>query len=197
MHLTNLLLNLVLVLTLSLSACKKDPNEPDPIPEPQPNFPSITQVAALTSGSPLTLTGDLTGGILMEDLSWAALSNVACFPGTRFVEFQGHQVYYQVDIPQGQELYVTVTPTGDRQRINLFGYLHFDGSNTPPLTSVTSCEAGYELYAGTPDLTKPGEAQQISFAQAVNRDFTVFVGVSGAKDVVTGTYDLTFEIKPM
>jgi hypothetical protein len=133
----------------------------------------------------------------MDDLGWAAFSNVACFPATRATEFQGNQVYYQVDIPQGNELYVTVTPTGERKRINLYGYIHFDGTNTPPIQSCTSCEAGYEIYAGTPDLTQPGEAQDISFAQAVNRDFTVFVAVVGATDVVEGTYDLTFEVKPM
>lgn len=182
---------------LILMSCKSDPQDPLPEDEENNDFPTITQVQALSPNTPVVLSGDLNSGQVMDDLSWAALSNVACFPGTRAIEFQGNQVYYEVDIPQGHELFVTVTPTGTRERINLYGYLHFDGSNTPPVQSVTSCEAGYELYVGSPDLTQPGEAQSISFAQAVNRDFTVFVAVSGAKDVMSGPYDLTFEIQPM
>ncbi|MEM7659205.1 MAG: hypothetical protein AAF399_24000 [Bacteroidota bacterium] len=189
---------LSLLFAVGMTSCKQDPIEPEEEPEETPmDFADITQIPTLTPNSPETVSGNIEGGEVMDDLSWAALSNVACFPGTRAIEFMGSQVYYQVEVPQGHEMFITVTPTGDRNRINLYGYLNFDGSNVPPLQSITTCEAGYELYVGNPDLTKPGEAQSISFAQAVNRDFTIFVAVSGAQDVLSGTFDLTFEIKPM
>lgn len=193
----NLLPTLSLFLAVVLVACTAETLEPEPEEPTMNNFPNIQQIEALSPNTPVTVSGDLSNGTTMDDLSWAALSNVACFPGTRAIEFEGNQVYYQVDIPQGQELFITVTPTGEKARINLYGYLDFDGANTPPLQSITTCEAGYELYVGAPDLNKPGEAQSISFAQAVNRGFTVFVAVSGAQDVLAGTYDLTFEIQPM
>ncbi|MEL6842047.1 MAG: hypothetical protein AAFP02_02445 [Bacteroidota bacterium] len=63
------------------------------------------------------------------------------------------------------------------------------------MISVTSCEAGYELYVGNPDLTKEGEPQDISFAQAVNRGFTAFIAVSGANGVESGTYSLEFALQ--
>ena len=155
----------------------------------------VIETFAITES--VVVSGDVADGRQLDDLAWAARSSVACFPGTRAIEFEGNQVFYAVTIPQGGELIVTVTPTGERKRINLYGYIQFDGNNTPPIESCTSCEAGYELYTGTPDLTQPGEPQSISFAQAVNREFTAFIAVSGARDVLSGTYDLSFRLDPM
>ncbi|MEO0898081.1 MAG: hypothetical protein AAFY71_16850 [Bacteroidota bacterium] len=198
MRLTQVFLGLTVAASLVLTSCTPDGNEPDPDPDPDPmNFAAITQVEDLNSApaNTSTIQGDLSSGEVMTELDWAANSSVACFPATRFIEFQGNQLYYKAEIPQGKEMVITVTPTGERKRINVFGYIDFDGTNTPPVNSVISCEAGYELYVGQPDLTKPGEAQSISFSQAVNRGFTVFVCVSGAKDVLDGTFDLTFELQ--
>jgi hypothetical protein len=148
-------------------------------------------------GEPVTVSGDLSKGEIMEDLSWAAYGSVACFPGTRFVEFQGNQVFYSVYIPQGAELKATVTPKGEKKhRINLYGYIDYDGT-LPPLSSCRSCEAGYELYAGKPNMMKPGKPQSISFGQAVRKDFVALIAVSGAKGVIEGEYDLTVELSPM
>ncbi len=178
-----------------LYSCTEEPGDPG---NPNPmNFGDITEINNLAPSSPASISGDLADGEPMDDLNWAANSAVACFPMTRAIEFEGNQLYYKVDLPQGQEITITVTPTGERKRINLYGYINFDGSNTPPVSSVVSCEAGYELYTGTPDLTKPGEAQSISFAQAVNRDFTVFICVSGAQGVNSGSFDLDFELEPL
>lgn len=186
----------VLLISLFLTNCKNE--EPmDPEDPTNPTLTDITDVPTIASGNDYSILGNIADGEVMDDLSWAALSNVACFPGTRFIEFQGKQLFYTVDIPQGSELIATVTPTGERRRINIYGYINFDGTNTPPVSVVTSCEAGYEIYAGNPDLTKPGEAQKISFAQAVNRDWTALICVSGAKDVLEGDFELKFELKPM
>jgi hypothetical protein len=195
MKIFSLLSGVLVLAVLFVSACKEDPEDPD---NPNPIKTSeVTEVKNLVSNTPSTISGDIADGEIMDDLTWAANSSVACFPGTRAIEFMGNQLFYQVDIPQGQELKITVTPTGEKSRINLYGYINFDGSNTPPISSCISCEAGYEIYAGNPDLTKPGEPQSISFSQAVNKGFTVFVCVSGAKDVTTGTFDLSFELSPM
>lgn len=187
---------LIVIFSLLLTNCKtEDPMDPE---DPKdPTVENITDIPAITVGDSYSIMGNVEDGEVMDDLSWAALSNVACFPATRFNEFEGKQLFYAVDIPQGSELIATVTPTGERKRINIYGYINFDGTNTPPLSVITSCEAGYEIYTGTPDLTKPGEAQSISFAQAVNKDWTALICVSGAKDVLEGDFELTFELKPM
>ncbi|MFK7921651.1 MAG: hypothetical protein AB8H47_06820 [Bacteroidia bacterium] len=185
------------MLAFTLVACK-DPIIEEEIDPKDENPYGITyeEIADFAVGESSTLDDNISDGIVLPDLDWAALSNVACFPGTRFVEFGGKQKFYTVNIPQGSELIVTVTPTGSKERINLFGYIDFNGSNLLPLTSVLSCEAGYEIYAGNPDLTQPGEPQSISFAQAVNRGFTCFVAVSGADGVESGDYSLEFKLEP-
>ncbi len=193
-------LSLLLAFGLTtLSSCKNDnpvdPNEGNNNNN-NPGFP-VEAIPSFSVGDSRTVSGNVSNGEQLDELDWAALSNVACFPATRFIEFEGNQVFYSVEIPQGAELIVTVTPTGERKRINLYGYIEYNGSNTPPVTSVTSCEAGYELYVGTPDLNAPGEPQDISFAQAVNNGFTALIVVSGARDVLEGEYDLTFELQPM
>ncbi|MEO0641327.1 MAG: hypothetical protein AAFY70_16455, partial [Bacteroidota bacterium] len=135
----------ILILAL-FSSCKQEVTpEPDPTPDPTPNV-NVTELATPSAGNPTIVTGNISSGESLDDLDWAALSNVACFPATRFIEFEGNQVYYSVEIPQGSEMKLTVTPTGEKKRINIYGYINFDGSNTPPVQSVTSCEAGYEIY---------------------------------------------------
>ena len=188
---------LLSVLLLFGMACKQEEPIDDMEPDPAPVAENVEVIPPFAAGEFATRTGNLSEGEPLSELDWAALSNVACFPGTRFVEFEGNQVFYSVTIPQGAELIATVTPLGERKRINLYGYIDFDGSNVPPVTSVTSCEAGYELYVGSPDLTQPGEPQSISFAQAVNRGFTAFIAVSGAQGVTEGEYELRVELQPM
>lgn len=196
---TRLFSIICLIFLVSLQACKTDPDIIDDPSDPGDENPyniSVTAVESFAKGESVTLTGDISEGLIIDDLTWAAFSNVACFPATRAIEFEGNQVFYEVDIPQGSELIVTVNSTGtDRKRINLYGYIDFNGKNLPPLQSILSCEAGYPLYVGTPDLSDPGEARDISFAQAVNDPFTALVAVSGAQGVTSGTFELLFELK--
>lgn len=183
------------ILLLALSTSCKQEETPDPQQPPNTvKAANVTELATPESGKPTIVTGNISDGEVLDALDWAALSNVACFPATRFIEFEGKQVYYSVEIPQGSEMKLTVTPTGEKKRINIYGYINFDGSNTPPVQSVTSCEAGYEIYVGDPDLTAEGQPQDISFSQAVNRSFTVFIAVSGARDVLEGDFELKAEL---
>ena len=165
---------------------------------PSPSDPSslieVIQVPEFTKGESQTLTGNVNAGSPLSSLDWAALSNVACFPGTRFVEFQGNQVFYSVVIPQGSELIARLNPTSGK-RINLYGYIHFTGENVPPISTCRSCESSYPLYAGTPNLNDVGGTRKISFSHAIRRSYTALIVVSGAQGVNEGDYELTLELK--
>ncbi|MEM7373002.1 MAG: hypothetical protein AAF587_30550 [Bacteroidota bacterium] len=194
-----LLIVFSLILLLVAQSCKTNTGDPDPEPEPETENPyniSVTEIAAIDPGESTTITGDISSGIIIDELDWAAFSNVACFPATRFVEYQGNQLFYEVDIPQGSELVVRLNSIGEpRKRINLYGYIDFKGNNLPPIQSVRSCEAGYPLYVGTPDLSDPGDTRQISFAQAVNNPFTALIVVSGAQGITSGEFEMIVELQ--
>lgn len=155
------------------------------------------EVTPLTcaKGETLRVAGDLAQGQLMP-LDWAASSQVACFPATRFIEFQGHHVLYRVDLPRYAKMTIRVVPKG-RDRINLYGIRQ--GANpamqsVPPAVSVAgACEAAYPIYAGAPNLKRGGEPQEIEF-MAINNPYSILIGVAGALGVTSGDYTLEITI---
>lgn len=142
-------------------------------------------------GQTFSVQGDITGGALLP-LAWAAQSNMACFPATRFVEFEGKHVFFRTQVPVRSEITITVTPL-DGQRINLYAYSGFDGEALPPeVASCVSCEAGYEMWAGhqpPKDFTRSAGPQRVRL-RAIDRPFDVLIGVAGAKGVTEGRFEL-------
>lgn len=139
--------------------------------------------------------GELSEGQTMP-LRWAENSSVACFPGTRFVEFQGHHVLYRMTMPAYSDLKITVQPKDPKDRINIYALrLGINNQDTPPnISSAISCEAAYPIYAGDPNFNAPAEPQSVSYI-SVNRPYTILIGVSGAKGIVEGAYELKVELK--
>lgn len=139
--------------------------------------------------------GNLDQGQTMP-LRWAENSSVACFPGTRFVEFQGHHVLYRMTMPAYSDLEITVQPKDPKHRINIYALrLGINNRDTPPnISSAISCEAGYPIYAGNPNLDAPAEPQSVSYI-SVARPYTILIGVAGAKDVLAGAYELKVDLK--
>jgi hypothetical protein len=146
-------------------------------------------------GQTVQVKGDLSAGQQIP-LDWAASSQVACFPATRFVEFQGNHLFYRVELPRYSKIIISVKPEG-RQRINLYGIRQ--GTNAgiqpvPPHVSVaSSCEAGYPIYAGNPNLSKGGDTQNIEF-MAINNPYSILIGVAGAREVLEGGFTLQVQI---
>lgn len=129
-------------------------------------------------------------------LRWAENSAVACFPGTRFVEYQGNHVLYRMTMPAYSDLKLTVTPKDPKHRINIYALrLGVNNLGTPPnISSAISCEAGYPIYAGTPNFNAPAEPRSVSYI-SVNRPYTILIGVAGAKGVLEGAYELKVALK--
>ena len=143
-------------------------------------------------GKVIAIRGNIREGRIIDDLDFAQRSSMACFPGTRFVEFQGNQIFYWMDLPSRSEVTITVNPlTG--KRINVYAFSGFDGQTLPPdVSSCVSCEAGYETWsAANPprDFTKSAGTQKIQL-RAVNSPYRVLIAVSGAKGVTEGDFEL-------
>lgn len=151
-------------------------------------------------GKTVSVKSDLSGGKII-DLDWAQASGVACFPGTRFVEFEGNHVFYWMDLPRRSILKITVKPT-DGKRINVYAYSGFEPQYVPPnVPRCLSCEASHETWVGTnppADFTKAsskdGGVQSVELNATTNR-YGVLIGVAGAKGVVSGKYELQIELK--
>jgi len=139
--------------------------------------------------------GNLEQGQTMP-LRWAENSSVACFPGTRFVEFQGNHVLYRMQMPAYSDLKITVQPKDPKHRINIYALrLGINNMGTPPdISSAISCEAGYPIYAGQPNLNAPAEPKSVSYI-SVARPYNILIGVAGAKEVLEGGYELKIELK--
>lgn len=142
-------------------------------------------------GTKMVYEGDLSKGVIIQDLSWAWNSSVACFPATQQQSFQGNHVVYQTSIPKYSKMIVTIEPENG-QELSLYGYQVGTSSNyvVPNLPSCVSCEA---------DNNQMGKAtsnkRSIEFI-AINHPYKVYIGVAGAKGVTSGKFKLTIEVIP-
>lgn len=148
----------------------------------------------LDTQSEISVKGNLQDGCIMP-LDWAQNSSVACFPGTRFVEYQGNHMLYSVEMPAASDMTITVTPANKKDRINLYALrLGINNSATPPeIFSAISCEASYPAYFGKPNLKKASKPQSIEY-MSIKKPYTIVIGVAGANGVDAGSYELEINI---
>ena len=139
--------------------------------------------------------GRLENGKFLEDLSWATSSQIACWPSIRDVEFQGKHVGYWFDLPDHSVATITVTPKHSNSRINIYGYTSFDLQRVPPnITYAQSCEASHPTWVGEPNFNEPAKPQSIQLNTVSSRTM-VYFAVAGAKNITSGEYTVTIEIK--
>ncbi|WP_298418512.1 hypothetical protein [uncultured Kordia sp.] len=106
----------------------------------------IQAVNIETKGEITTTSGNLKTGGLMNDLSWAANSSVACFPATQNRKFSGKHVLYTTVIPKYSEMFIKVIPKNKKQNFSLYAYqVGLTNEQLPPnLNSCITCEADYK-----------------------------------------------------
>ncbi len=157
--------------------------------------PAKPSYVKAVKGQTITIKGNLKSGEIMEDLEWAESSSMACWVGIRNIEFEGNHVAYWFDLPKKSIVKITVTPSSDKKRINIYGYSGFDFIKTPPEVSrCTSCEASFPEWVGQPNLNEPSKPQTIEFNATTIRN-RVYFAVAGAKGVTEGDYTITIELK--
>lgn len=161
--------------------------------------PLFAQLSAVkkdvTPNEITTFSGDLSTGEKLEDLSWAANSSVACFPGTQNTKFRGNHVLYYFEIPPYSEVTVTLIPKDKNANFSLYGYqVGTTNFSTPPnLSSCVSCEADHKW-----DYPKKGKTQDHTrsiFFNSIKNPYNIFVGVAGADDLTSGEYTVKVDLK--
>ena len=163
----------------------------------QPKVRNISMPADSTAGS---ISGNLSEGKKLSSLRWAENSAVACFPGTRFEQFNGSHVFYRIMLPPASAMKITLEPK-DGKNINLYA-LRQIAQGVPPvppdIDKAVSCEASYPTYANLPGgkrVENEITSRSVEYI-SVGSQYTILIGVAGAEGLTEGDYDLVIEIKP-
>lgn len=146
-------------------------------------------------GKVLSYKGNLNQGVILNDLSWAWRSSVACFPGTQKEKFTGNHVIYTVELPRYSEMDINVIPKNPNANFSLYAYSIGSTSDAivPNLSSCVSCEADHKW-----DYPKKGKTQDHTRSvsmNAINNPYKVVIGVAGANELKTGEYTLQVSLK--
>ena len=145
------------------------------------------------------IKGNIADGTVIP-MKWAEQSSVALVPGTRFVEFNGNQVFYRITMPAASVIKIRMTPEKGK-KINLYALRQSASGEQqvpPNVTSAISSEASYPIYAnmgnGRRVQNKDKGYREVEFL-SVNRPYSILIGVSGAEGETEGEFTLGIEIK--
>ncbi|MFK7921279.1 MAG: hypothetical protein AB8H47_04945 [Bacteroidia bacterium] len=140
--------------------------------------------------------GDLSEGVVIDDLSWAWSSSNACFPATQRQKFTGNHVLYTANLPRYSELEVTVVPDDEKANFSIYAYevgLNNDAV-VPNLPSCIRCEADHKWDRNYKGKTQ-NHTRTVRDLIAINNPYKVVVGVVGAEGLQEGGYTLQFKLK--
>ncbi len=172
--------------TLKVELVTKETND-----APSANLVPI--VVDSKAGQTVETTGKLeTGGKI--DISFASNSQVACWPATENVNFNGNHVLYRTTIPPQSEMIVTAEPTDPKVDVSVYALMigSKDTKHYPPNSpSAVTCEAGYDQKKDS----NPGAAEKLKI-QATTHPYNVIIGVAGAQGTTAGAYKLKIDVHP-
>lgn len=156
---------------------------------------NVTPVQAKANDS-VTVSGDLTKGQPMEDLSWAASSSNACFPATQNAKFNGNHVLYAVTMPPRSIITISVTPQDAAGNLSLYGYM-MGGKEyriVPDLPSCITCEADHKWDRPWKGKVQTSE-RKIEFQNPTQNTYNIVIGVSSPKEAPGGAFSLMVKLK--
>lgn len=158
-------------------------------------WPTNVTVLDIKKGLTVDVVGKLESGQTLPDISWAARSSVACFPGTERAYFEGKHVFYGLVLPKNSELNVTVTPKDTAQNLSVYAYeMALNRFDLPPLNQVVSCESERKW-----DRPKKGKTQDHSRVlpklTALQNPYNVVIAVTGPAEAQAGEFTLSISVK--
>lgn len=137
-----------------------------------------------------TVTGNLSKGEIIDDLSWAWSSSMACFvePGKSW--FEGNHVFYQIDLPAKSTIDIYLNATNTSNDIAVYAYSKGVGDKTipPNITSCVSCEAA-------PSNSTAINGEKHLYLNAVNNPYSIIIGVAGIEGLTSGEFTLKIDIE--
>jgi hypothetical protein len=132
---------------------------------------------------------DLSSGSAI-DLDWADESDVACFPGTENLNFDGNHVFFWFAQPENSIVTVTATPESGVDS-SVYVIQSANRYEVPPnVVSAVACESGYD--AQTDD--NPGQADSAAVTATTN-PYDILIGVAGAGGTTSGRVTLSVRLE--
>jgi hypothetical protein len=158
-------------------------------------FPEHVKSVTCQPNATVKVKGNLSQGQLVNDLSWAWKSSVACFPGTQKDKFTGNHVLYSTQIPPHAIMNITVIPDDKNADFSLYAYQigTTNFSTVPDLSSCVTCEAAHKW-----DYPKKGKTQDHTRSvrlNAIKNPYNVVIGVVGAKGLRKGGFTLEIQLE--
>ncbi len=146
----------------------------------------------------ISVRGNLTNGIILNDLSWAWRSSVACFPENQAEYFTGNQVFYQLDLPSYTSFVITVTPDDRNANFSLYAYElgRLRPENMPPnIKRCVRCEADH--YFERDWKNRPNDhTRTVKDILAIRNPYQVLIAVVGANGLSEGEFQLEIKSSP-
>lgn len=140
-------------------------------------------------------SGKLVDGVMIQDLSWASYSSMACFPATQYSKFNGNHLLYITEMKAKSEMEILIEPKDPS--INLSLYAMQVGLNetamVPDIKSCVSCEVAHKW-----DYPKRGQNQDHRRSVkliATNNPYKVVIGVVGADGLKDGDFLIRISTK--
>lgn len=141
--------------------------------------------------------GVIDSGLVMNDLSWAWNSSVACFPETVSSQFRGKHVLYVVDIPRYSELEIKLIPADESADYSLYAYQagKITSSNlVPNLHGCIRCEADYSTDYRYRNRVQD-HTRTVKDILAINNPYQAVIAVVGPPGVETGAFKLQISMR--
>ena len=146
-----------------------------------------SSVAPACVGEDITI--DLSSGRSI-DLDWADESDVACFPGTENLNFDGNHVFFWFAQPESSVLTVTATPESGVDS-SVYVIQSANRYEVPPdVVSAVACESGYDAQTDA----NPGEPDSAEVTATTN-PYDILIGVAGAGGTTSGSVTLSLALE--
>lgn len=152
---------------------------------------------AIDKNTEKKVIGHLDKGELIEDLSWAWNSSVACFIEKEAEHFNGNHVFYALDLPEYSELEIELIPDDKSHEMSIYAYQVGQISKedlVPQLARCVRCEADYKR-----DRKVRGKQQNhtrsISDILATTKGYQVMIAVAGSDGLQAGAFTLKIKMK--
>ena len=142
-------------------------------------------------GKVISFKDDIKNGVIVQDLSWAWNSSVACFPETQKKSFTGKHILFKTEIPANSEMTVTLKPTKRATKLSLYGYQIGINSEAliPNLSSCVTCEAD-----NNQSKRATNNQRSIQFT-AIQRPYKVIIGIAGESGLTEGDFTFSIAVK--